>query len=452
MMSRLLVLTALVAGACAGFGGKRGAVDAAEAEAGVKAEARRGTLAALPSAPGAHIEKIKQLGANEWLELGSPAPDPKWGRARGRAWGGRAFALAPEIRGAYFTGEGGHAMVKPDGYGMDDYWVYDINAHRWICIYPGTNTKTLNQQVKSGDLKVNDLGVVVDRDGRIVVGHRLIHAWGFLAYDTDRKKLVILKFDSGFTGTYFFPGAGRKDNGVAEAVKALAKQREGRTFPPVTPLSYDTATGRFECFPAANACPAAHGFAEILYLSAIKQFLVVGGRAGNGRMTALYDPEKKSWSVVKTQGQAPSGCEMASCYDSKRNRVYMGKTMAVRGEGEKNPLLVYDVKTSTWSEAAIDKGNGPLNWSYARVSLHYDSANDAVVAIHYADEKIYVYDPEADAWREPVAMRAGVKTKGKCGHAFYDPELNAHFVFTAGDSADNGIMWAYRWGKGGDAK
>src|SRR5262245_22175280 len=46
----------------------------------------KGPLAEVPSKPGPHIEKIKALGDNEWLNLGSPAPDPKWGKARGRSW------------------------------------------------------------------------------------------------------------------------------------------------------------------------------------------------------------------------------------------------------------------------------------------------------------------------------------------------------------------------------
>ena len=56
---------------------------AAEPVAGSK---RTGPLADLPGAPGPHIEKIKALGDNEWLNLGPPAADPQWGKARGRSW------------------------------------------------------------------------------------------------------------------------------------------------------------------------------------------------------------------------------------------------------------------------------------------------------------------------------------------------------------------------------
>ena len=48
-------------------------------------KARKGPLADLPSKPGAHLDKIKALGDNQWVNLGAPAADPKWGKARGRS-------------------------------------------------------------------------------------------------------------------------------------------------------------------------------------------------------------------------------------------------------------------------------------------------------------------------------------------------------------------------------
>src|SRR6516162_2312797 len=73
----------------------------------------KGPLFGLPSKPGRHIEKITSLGDNSWLELGSPAADPKWGKARGRSWACK-IPLAPELRGAFLFGEGVHGYVKPD--------------------------------------------------------------------------------------------------------------------------------------------------------------------------------------------------------------------------------------------------------------------------------------------------------------------------------------------------
>jgi hypothetical protein len=123
------------------------------------AQEKKGPLADLPSKPAAHIEKIKAMGDNEWLNLGVPAADPKWGKARGSSWGAKALILAPDKRGAFLYGEGVHGYVKPDGHVMDDLWFYDINKHAWLCLYPGTNTKTFTQRVK-------DKQLLIDEDGR----------------------------------------------------------------------------------------------------------------------------------------------------------------------------------------------------------------------------------------------------------------------------------------------
>jgi hypothetical protein len=70
-------------------------------------------LSELPSPPGPHIKKIKSLEDGGWLNLGSPAPDPRWGKARGRSWGCR-MPFSPELRGAFLFGAGVHGYVKPD--------------------------------------------------------------------------------------------------------------------------------------------------------------------------------------------------------------------------------------------------------------------------------------------------------------------------------------------------
>ena len=69
--------------------------------------AAQGPLAGLSGHPGQHIDKIKSLANNSWLELGMPAADPKWGRARGRSWTAK-MPLAAELRGAFLFGEGVH--------------------------------------------------------------------------------------------------------------------------------------------------------------------------------------------------------------------------------------------------------------------------------------------------------------------------------------------------------
>ncbi len=413
------------------------------------AEQRKGPLKDMPSEPqGEHLEKIKALGDNEWVRLGAPAPDPEWGVARGRSWGGKAFVLAPDIRGAFFGGEGNHAYVKPDGYGMNDYWVYDINAHRWICIHPGVYTRNFSQQVKDGDLRVNEKGQVVNREGRVMPGH-LVHAWGFFAYDTDRNRFATAVGHA--YNAYFFPGTlynapNRKD--VLEGLRNLQKEIKAREPKLKSPLYYDTAMGEFEWYPASGNQPRM-GFPQFFYIPPRKQFFLFGQDKG-----AYFDPEQNVWTPVKVKGKRLYGYDINACYDTKRNVIYSGKfgpgsRDELEKAGNRHVLLVYDIETDTWSQPDA-KGECPTRWSTNRCSIHYDSVNDVVVFFDYAysKEKVRVYDPETSTWLDPLPMPDGIQRRWDHGHAFYDPELNVHFVFLAGDSRDNGIMWAYRYKRG----
>jgi hypothetical protein len=84
--------------------------------------------------------------------------------------------------------------------------------------------------------------------------------------------------------------------------------------------------------------------------------------------------------------------------------------------------------------------------------MNYDAANDVVVLFYHdnvgpnsarKERGVFVYDPDANAWGEaPLPIPGGVC---KCPSSFYDPVLNAHFIHCAGDSADDGVMWVYRY-------
>jgi len=69
------------------------------------AREKKGPLADRPSKPGAQLAKVQALSSNEWVNLGKPKPDPKYGPAQGRSWS-RKMAYAPDLRGAFIYGEG----------------------------------------------------------------------------------------------------------------------------------------------------------------------------------------------------------------------------------------------------------------------------------------------------------------------------------------------------------
>jgi hypothetical protein len=433
MHSNVLKASVFLCALCAG-----GTGDASAGE-GLR---RSGPLAALPSAPGAHIKKIKALGANQWLYLGAPAADPKWGRALGCSWGGKSMVLAPELRGAFRTGEGRHAYVKPDGFGQDDYWFYDINAHRWICLYPGTDTRNFNKSVKDGVLKVDDVGRVVDPSGQPVPGHLLIHAFGYLGYDTDLKKFTIVTVDStvrnGFR-RYYMPGV----NSIAEGLTLLEEQGLNKAGPNFAPWAYNTQTGKFERDLATNAMPGVGGyFPQLLYIPSKKE-LFVGGTIG----IAFFNPTTRTWSALVPNTGGPKGWSLA-CYDSKRDRVYGGH----------EDLYCYDVKTRTLTRIKKSAAYS-LHYSNNRSALVYDSVSDKVLCLafraygggeQYHSGIVAPLDPETNTWGEAIPFDPQFKT-GQTNAAFYDPELGVVFVYSAGDSADNGVMWVYRFKGGGGA-
>lgn len=400
--------------------------------------AKQGPPAGFPSKPGAHVEKIKALGDNQWLNLGAPAADPKWGKARGSAWGAKALVLAPDLRGAFLFGEGVHAYVKPDGRVMDDLWFYDINAHAWKCLYPGTDTKAFTQRVKDKDLLLDDNGQLVDKDGQPVPLHTLVHAWGYLAYDTDRRKFAFLSWNG--TGNhiprYFLGGEKQMDEGL----KLLEEQLKGKKKAVYSPWFYDVASGKFERSLTGNKAEvSAGGFPQLHYLASRKQLFAVGSAT-----VAVYDPAKNEWVDAKPKGPSPKGYDACGCFDSKRNRVYRHDGDGSKGEG----LMAYDVETNTWSHLKPG-GTAPEPANTNAAFYEYDARLDAVVAIHFTGKKpgVYVYDPTANAWADPVPFPADGPKFQLAANTCYDKDLNAYFCHVAGDSSDNGVVWVYRFKK-----
>lgn len=396
--------------------------------------AKKGPLADRPSKPGAHIEKIKALGDNEWLNLGVPAADPKWGKARGSSWGAKALIIAPDLRGAFLFGEGVHAYVKPDGHIMDDLWFYDINAHAWICLYPGTNTKTFTQRVKDKELLIDDNGQLIDNDKQPIPVHTLIHAWGYLAYDSDRRKFA---FNAGNgLGRYFLGGEKQMD----ESLKLLDEQRKGKKKSAFSPWFYDVASGKFERSPMTNPMAVAAGsFSQFHYLPARKQFFAVGSDT-----VAIFDPAKNQWIDAKPKGPAPKGYDGCGCYDSMRNRIYRNDGDDSKGEG----LMAYDIESNSWSHLR-PKGTAPAPANTNAAFYENDARLDIVVAIHFRGKAsgIYVYDPKANSWADPIPFPSKGPQFRFAANTFYDRELNAYFCHVAGDSSDDGVMWVYRYKK-----
>lgn len=400
------------------------------------AQDKKGPLVDLPSKPGAHIEKIKAMGDNEWLELGVPAADPKWGKARGSSWGAKALILAPDKRGAFLFGEGVHGYVKPDGHIMDDLWFYDINTHAWNCVYPGMNTTTFTQRVKDKELLLDENGQLIDNDKQPIPLHTLVHAWGYLNYDSDRKKFAFLSWNGmgNKIPRYYLGGEKQMDEGL----KLLEEKWKERKELVYSPWFYDVATGRFERSLANNSTSTnAGGFPQLHYLPSKKQFFAVGSDT-----VAIYDPAKNQWSDAKPKGPSPKGYDACGCYDSKRGRLYRNDGDDSKGEG----LMAFEIESNSWSHLK-PTGTAPPPANTNAAFYEYDARLDIVVAIHFKGRSpgIFVYDPKTNSWEDPIPLPANGPKFQYAANTFYDRELNAYFCHVAGDSSDNGVMWVYRY-------
>ena len=401
------------------------------------AQDKKGPLAKFPSKPGAHIEKIKALGDNQWLHLGVPTPDPKWGKARGSSWGAKALILAPDLRGAFLFGEGVHAYVKPDGHSMDDLWFYDINKHAWTCLYPGMNTKTLTQRVKDKELIIDENRQLIDNEKQPIPLHTLCHAWGYLTYDSDRKKFAFLSWNTGDQIPRYFLGGEKQ---MDEGLKLLEEQMKGKKKAIFSPWFYDVASGKFERSPANNPTAInAGGFPQFHYLPSKKQFFAVGSDT-----VAIFDPAKNQWSDAKPKGPSPKGYDACGCFDSKRNRFYRNDGDGSTGEG----LMAYDLEGNSWSHLK-PTGTAPEAANTNAAFYEYDVRLDVVVAIHFKGKTtgIFVYDPKTNSWADPLPFPADGPKFGFAANTCYDRELNAYLCHVAGDSNDNGVVWVYRFKK-----
>jgi len=413
---------------------------------------RKGPLAGLPGAPGAHLDKIRGLKDGEWVSLGTPAPDPKWGGARGRSWSAQ-MTYAPDLQGAFIIGMGVHNFITPDGRLQDDIFFYDLNGHRWIAVYGGTNTTTFLDRAKSAELKIGDDGQLADKEGHPVpvsmIPHHSYHAH---TYDTDQKKYVVAWNGNGVGHVGCEPGSRPEwEKAYREALGMLGGKSSGRPEKLIgTPLFFNTIAGKFERFalsgqPLTGAADGGvHG--SICYLPTRKAFFHY-----HGGVTQLYDAVSHQCQSAGAQGKGqPGSSDVGLCYDSKRDRVYMGRgNYAPPPRPDEGNVYIYDVKANAWSNPPNKPNAGSFPPCNAG-NTHYDVANDRVVAIsHPAGSRepgtVSVYNPETGAWEAGAAIPPAVSAGGECWHSFYSPEVNAHFLYVAGDSTDRGTMWAFRY-------
>lgn len=155
----------------------------------------------------------------------------------------------------------------------------------------------------------------------------------------------------------------------------------------------------------------------------------------------------KSGTIKKSKagGDRPvSGSAYGSCYDSKRDRVY------VFGSGEYNldkdkwvpedHFFYYDVKAGNWVKPKAKNSPALASFRWGRFMIEYDSVNDRVLVMYIIhrmekeERNIYVYNPDTNEFEKPIPV-AEEQLPAGVGHSFFCPELNVYFIHQA--SGDN---------------
>ena len=399
----------------------------------------KGPLAGLPAAPGPHFAKIQGLKDGEWVNLGAPAPDPKWGRARGRSWSAK-MPYAPELQGAFLHGQGVHGYIKPDGYFMDDIWFYDLNGHRWICLYPGTDTKHFVENIEKGELKVDANGQLADKQGHAVPFSSIPgHSYQNHTYDTDQHKYI---FGCGFVGIGDEQHV-REQEWCKKGKGLLVQQSKGDKVL-ATPYFFDAVGGNFERFPGDGPKqPFPYKLSVLFYLPTRRALWYY-----TEGTTLICDLATRKWSDSGAKGITPPGtADVGACYDGKRDRIYTGKgPYGDPKRAAEGNVYIYDVKTNAWSNPP-NKANAAALPATNYGSALYDSASDRLLSFAVWEGKgtVSAYNPDKEEWESSAPIPKEVVGGGACWHAFYSPEVNATFAYVAGDSDDRGTMWAFRY-------
>lgn len=378
----------------------------------------------LPSPAGPTISSIKKMPAGSWRNLGAPRPDPDWGRARGRAWTSK-MAYSKILSGAFLYGEGVHGWANPsNGRYMDGLWLYDVNGHRWVNMYPGTDTRTPPKLVVTGE------GVEGTAPDRPIPIATMVHGYEMTAWDPDRQ----LFFSMPNTHTYYrnvLPGVAgfRKEN----------QQRLNRNR--VSPWMFDPWHRKWDRVRTLTASPRSSLGHALMYIPSKRAHLFY-----DTKQIHFYDPDALKWTRTSPTGpRPPFGIDAAACHDPRRDRVYIGGGAYPVAPGP-NALWYYDVGANRWVDPRPGGDPGGKSYSNNVSIMLCDTNTDRIYLFRHRGNSrgLYIYHPRDNRWRKDPAPLPRFWLKSRMANGFFHPELGVHFFHVAHDSKDDGRIIVYK--------
>lgn len=378
----------------------------------------------LPSAAGPAISSIAKMPPGSWLNLGAPKPDPKWGRARGRAWTSK-MAYAKSLGGAFLFGEGVHGWVNPDnGRYMDGLWLYDVNAHRWVNLHPGTDTRSPPKLVITRD---GFEGIAADRPVPIAT---MVHGYEMTTWDDDRQIF------------YSMPNISTYYRKPLPTIARFRTQNAGRiNRNAASPWMFDPWNRRWHRLRTANPSPRSSYGNVLIYVPSLRRLFFY-----NAKQVHFYDPGKNMWTGTSPGGPLPPfGIDPTACHHSHRDRIYIGGGAYPVASGP-NALWYYQVDENRWVDPRPTGSPGGNSYGTNFAVMTCDTNRDRVHLLRHrgGDRGLHVYDVRNNVWSDrPVALpRYWPRSAMPSG--FYHPALGVHIYHVANDSEDDGQIIVYR--------
>ena len=329
------------------------------------------------------------------------------------------------LGGALLFGEGIHGWVNPaNGRYMDGLWLYDVNAHRWAALYPGTDTRSPPE-------------LQVTRDGFEGIGPdqplpiaTMVHGYEMTAWDPVRQIF------------FSMPNHHSYVQNALPSVAKFRRQNAGRlNRMSASPWMFDPWNRKWHRLKTATPSPKS-GYGDVLMFVPSQQKLFFYRR----RQAHYYDPKNNGWQRLNVGGPLPPfGIDATACHDPKRDRIYIGGGAYPVAKGP-NGLWIFDVATGNWVDPGPAGSPAGNHFGTNVAVMTCDPRVDRVHLFrHSGDERgLYIYDAAKNAWRDRRVPLPRFWPKRAVANGFYHPGLGVHFIHVANDSRDNGRIIVYR--------